>query len=368
MPEKREPKEVNNREISMGTIRTTALAGLVALACAGPAGAWDRGEVETFAVMPDVAPGVPSTIEGLTVGPDGNVYSPSFGFNNQGAVGGNGVLFVFDPDGHLVRAVTIKNSSPHLLGLAFNPVTGVLLVCDFGAGKLLQVDPVTGASSVFMVAPGTSPGLNALTFDAAGNVYVSDSFQGVIWKTGPNGTGTSGTPDAWVTSSSLLGPGTGLTPPFGANGVEFNHAGTVMYVANTAAHQIIQIHVNPDGSAGTPSLFTTGINAPDGIAIDADDNLWVAANQEDEMVVVDSNGKVIAKRGDFNGISGNGTVKGLLFPASPAFSHDGRHLLVTNLALYLPYAGASAAVDSAWTLQVRHYSISSLPADLPGRR
>jgi DNA-binding beta-propeller fold protein YncE len=252
-----------------------------------------------------------------------------------------------------------------MLGLAFNPVTGALIVCDFGAGKLLQVDPVTGASSVFMKAPNAaSSGLNALTFDVAGNVYASDSFQGVIWKTGPNGTGATGTPQAWATSA-LLGPGTGLTPPFGANGIEFNNAGSAMYVANTALHQIIRIPLNADGSAGTPALFTTGINAPDGIAVDRDDNLWVAANQGDEMVVVDPTGKVIAKLGDFRGISENGTVKGLLFPASPAFSKDGRHLLVTNLALYLPYAGASLAVDSGWTLQVKHYSISSLPAVIP---
>jgi DNA-binding beta-propeller fold protein YncE len=346
----------------MVTIRTTALAALIALSGAGTAGAWDRSRAETFAVIPDIAPGVASMTEGLAVGPDGNVYTPTFGFNSAGAVSiPNASLFVFDPDGHLVRAVTVQNSSPHMLGLAFNPVTGDLIICDFGAGNLLKVDPATGASSIFMRAPNAaSSGLNALTFDAAGNVYASDSFQGVIWKTGPNGTGATGTPEAWA-SSALLGPGSGLTPPFGANGIEFNHAGTVMYVADTAFHQIIGIPVNPDGSAGTPKVFTTGINAPDGIAVDHDDNLWVAANQGDEMVVVDPTGKVIAKLGDFDGISGNGTVKGLLFPASPAFSLDGRHLLVTNLALYLPYAGALLAVDSGWTLQVNHYSIAKLP-------
>jgi sugar lactone lactonase YvrE len=351
----------------MGTTRTAALAVLIALGGTGTAQAWDRSHAETFAVMPDITAGVASTIEGLAVGPDGNVYTPTFGFNSTGALQGNSALFVFDPHGQLLRAVTIQNSSPHMLGLAFNPVTGALIVCDFGAGQLLKVDPVTGASSVFMKAPNAaSSGLNALTFDSEGNVYASDSFQGVIWKTGPAGTGASGIPEAWA-SSALLGPGMGLTPPFGANGIEFNHAGTVMYVANTAWHQIIRIPVNPDGSAGAPALFITGINAPDGIAIDHDDNLWVAANQEDEMVVVDPTGKVIAKLGDFQGISGNGTVKGLLFPASPAFSRDGRYLLVTNLALYLPYAGADPAVDSAWTLQVKHYSISSLPAVIPNR-
>jgi sugar lactone lactonase YvrE len=72
-----------------------------------------------------------------------------------------------------------------------------------------------------------------------------------------------------------------------------------MFVANTAFHQIIQIPGNSDGSAGTPSIFITGINAPDGIRIDRDDNIWICANQEDEIVVIDKTGKVIAKLGEF---------------------------------------------------------------------
>src|SRR5215467_3114099 len=327
---------------------------------AAPAGAWDRGDVDVLAVLPDVAPGQPSSVEGLTVGPDGNIYVPSFGFNTKGSLSGNAALFVIRPDGTLVRKVTIANSSPHMLGLRFNPVNGFLLILDFGAGKVLHVDPVSGASSVFMTPTMGGAGLNALTFDKLGNVYVSDSFNGIIWKTGPNG----GTPTIW-SNSSLLGPGTGLTPPFGANGIEFNNAGTLMYVANTAFHQIIQIKVNPDGSAGPASVFITGINAPDGIAIDKNDNLWICANQEDDIIVLDNTGKVIAKLGDFNGIDNKGVVRGLLFPASPAFSKDGKTLYVSNLTLFLPFAGALAAVDSPWTLEVKRYSVAKLRAVIP---
>lgn len=324
-----------------------------------PAPAWDRGDVDILAVLPDATPGHPSSVEGLTVGPDGNIYVPTFGFNAAGALTGNAVLYVFRPNGTLLRQVTIANSSPHMLGLAFNPVNGFLLVLDFGAGKVLHVDPTTGTSSDFTpVIPNS--GLNALTFDKAGNVYVSDSFNGVIWKTGPNG----GMPTAW-SHDPLLGPGVGLTPPFGANGVEFNNAGTTMFVANTAYHQIIQIPVNPDGSAGTASIFITGINAPDGIAIDRHDNVWVCANQEDDIIVIDKTGKVIAKLGDFNGIDEDGVVDGLLFPASLAFSPDRKTLYVSNLTLYLPYAGAQAAVDSAWTLEARHYTVSKIRAVIP---
>jgi len=338
----------------------TAAIGLIlgALAVA-PAGAFDRGDVDVLAVLPDVTPGVPSSVEGLTVGPDGNIYVPSFGFNATAALTGNAALFVIAPNGKLVRQVTIAHSSPHMLGLGFNPVNKFLLVLDFGAGKVLHVDPVSGNSSDFTpVIPGS--GLNALTFDKAGNVYVSDSFNGVIWKAGPNG----GTPTIW-SNSSLLGPGTGLTPPFGANGIEFNNAGTIMYVANTAFHQIIQIPVNSNGTAGTASIFITGINAPDGVAIDKHDNLWVCANQEDDIIVLDKTGKVIAKLGDFDGINERGVVRGLLFPASLAFSLDGKTLYVSNLALVLPLAGAQAAVDTAWARQVKHFSVAKLRAVIP---
>src|SRR3984893_18717203 len=313
-------------------IGAAALGLMIGALVSAPASAWKRGPVQVLAVLPDVTPGVKSSVEGLTVGPDGNIYVATFGFNTKGALTGNAVLFVISPNGSIVRKVTIANSSPHMLGLAFNPVNNFLLVLDFGAGKVLHVDPVTGTSSVFM-GPIAGSGLNALTFDRLGNVYVSDSFNGVIWKTNALGAGLT----AW-SSDPLLGPGTGLTPPFGANGIEFNNAGTVMYVANTAFHQIIQIPVNPNGSAGTASIFITGINAPDGIAVDEHDNLWVCANQEDDIIVLDKTGKVIAKLGDFNGIDERGVVRGLLFPASPAFSLDGKTLYVSNLTLFLPFA------------------------------
>jgi DNA-binding beta-propeller fold protein YncE len=340
-------------------IVAAAMGLALGMLAAPPADAWNRGQVGVLAAVPPVTPGHPSSVEGLTVGPDGNIYVPTFGFAGKTVLSGPATLYVISPNGKLLRQVAIAGSSGHMLGLRFNPKNGFLLVLDFGAGTVLHVDPVTGSSSVFM-GPIAKSGLNALTFDNLGNVYVSDSFNGVIWTTGPTG----GAASPW-SSDPLLGPGTGLTPPFGANGVEFNGAGTMMYVANTAFHQIIQIPVNSNGSAGTASIFVTGINAPDGIAIDSQDNLWVCANQENEIVVVDPTGKVIAKLGDFNGIDKNGVVRGLLFPASLAFSLDGKNLYVTNYALYLPAVGAEPAVDSAWTLQVDRYSVAQIPAKIP---
>jgi hypothetical protein len=342
-----------------------AIGIMIGVLAAAPAYAWDRSKVDVLTVLPDVTPGVQSSVEGLTVGSDGNIYVPTFGFNTQGSLTGNAVLFVINPRGQVIRKVTIQNSSPHMLGLAFNPTLPFeksLIVLDFGAGNVLQVNPLTGASHV-LAGPIPNSGLNALTFDSAGNAYVSDSFNGVIWKVPPTG-GYS----QW-SAGPLLGPGTGLTPPFGANGVEFSNDHKTLYVADTAYHQIIQIPVNADGTAGTPSILITGINAPDGIMVDRKGNIWICSNQEDEIVVIDPdakpNAKVIAKLGDFYGIDHNGIAQGFLFPASLAFSNDGSTLYVSNLTLYLPYAGADPAIDSDWTLRVKGYTVSKLPAIIP---
>ncbi|MFZ2079236.1 MAG: hypothetical protein WAV38_21820, partial [Xanthobacteraceae bacterium] len=109
------------------------------------------------------------------------------------------------------------------------------------------------------------------------------------------------------------------------------------------------------------------INGADGIAIDANDNIWVAANQADEIVVVEPvHGKAIAKLGDFNGVQ-NGKTNGLLFPASPAFSPNRESLWVTNLELDLRtiVGPTGQTIDSEWAKQVTEHSIAKLPTTIP---
>lgn len=121
----------------------------LALLKAVPALAWDRGHVEGLTVLPNLkTSGAPSSVEGLTVGPDGNIYVSSFGFNTEGPTTGPADPFVINPNGKVINQVTIAGSSPHMLGLAFNPVTNQLWVLDFGAGNVLTVDPRSGASTV----------------------------------------------------------------------------------------------------------------------------------------------------------------------------------------------------------------------------
>jgi sugar lactone lactonase YvrE len=340
----------------LGAIASIGIALSLAILNLTSAQAWDRGNVDLFATLPPGATGP----EGLAVGPDGNVYVTTFGINAAGPTTGLGQLYVFDGNsGKLIRNVSVAGSSVQLIGIGFHPTTHALLVIDFDNSKVLTVDPKTGLSSVFMTLPpaGAGAGLNALTFDSSGNVYVSDSFNGIIWTT----TARGGVASIWAQDPLLTTTG---VPPFGANGVGFNKAGNALFVANTGNDTVVKIPVSA-GKAGPAAVFVNSINGADGLIIDASDNLWVVANQGDEIVVVDPTGKAIAKLGDFNGVDKKGVPQGLLFPASPDFSKDGNFLYVSNLALDLRVLKIPQSVDSQWTAQVQTYTISRIRARIP---
>jgi sugar lactone lactonase YvrE len=331
-------------------IALTLLLALVFLPLT--AWSWDREPVQTFATLP----GGEANPEGITADDAGNIYVTTFAVSKP--EGAFGQLFVFRPNGKLLRQVQVSIEPPSalLLGLEFHPDSKKLLVADLGGQRVLTVDPVNGDSVVFASIPVvvdgvTSAGPNALTFDKDGNVYISDSFQGIIWRTSPDG----GTPEIWVKDELLRTAG---FPPFGANGLAFNKNESILFVANTGNDTVVQIPVLENGDAGMPAVFVQSINGADGLIIDDEDNLWVAANQADEIVVVDPTGRAIAKLGDFDGINMKGEPIGLLFPAS--LVRSGKFVYVTNLSLNL-----GQAVDSPWTAQVVRHTISRLPARIP---
>lgn len=186
----------------MNRLRQSILAALVAFSLVSiPALAWIRSPATTFATLPAGA----TPPEGITADGAGNIYVTTFGFPASGATTAPGQLIVFDHSGRVIRQMAIVGASPHLLGLAFNPTTSDLLVLDFGAAKVLKVNPHDGQSTVFSDI-GSGAGLNGLTFDSSGNVYISDS-SGKIWKTGPSG----GVATAWLTDPLLTTTG---KPPF----------------------------------------------------------------------------------------------------------------------------------------------------------
>ena len=305
-------------------VAVLALAAL--LADSQPATA-DRG-VSRFATLPAGQPGHP---EGIAADAAGNIYAASFDFS------GINNIYVFGPNGRLKDTIGLNGHVP--LGMQFGP-DGKLYVDDFGNGKVLQLAPPSHAitrSYDVCGGAGAGCGLNAIAFDSSGLLYTSDSFGGNIYTVNT----TSGAVGTYIQDERLKpAPPPHGFPGFGANGLAFK--GTDLYVANTADDRILKI-----SATKVVSTFTESINGADGIAWDSAGRLWVCANQENVLYVLNSAGRVLDIIGGFEGVR-DGAPEGLLFPASVVESRGS--IYVTNTALDFRHFFADESPITRFTL------------------
>ena len=273
----------------------------------------DADGVVRFATLPKPGPGFP---EGITADPAGRIYVATFDFSQPN------VVYIFGRNGRLDDTISLP-AGVVPLGLEFHG--GLLYVANFSGGSILRYSG-TALTGNFPVCGGAGAGcgLNSITFDRAGDLYVSDSFGGVVYKLDlPSGAVTP------FVSNDLLKPGNHGFPPFGANGLAFDQGDQNLYIANTADDRILKYNV----ASATLTTFAESINGADGIAFDGKGRLWVAANQGDHVLALNANGRVIEQVGSFEGIGNDGAARGLLFPASIVISNG--FVYVTNLALAL---------------------------------
>jgi sugar lactone lactonase YvrE len=315
------------------------LAVAITLIAAQPVAAADlaQGPVKTFK---DLGTADCHNPEGIAVSPNGTLFTA--GLSGK-------ICFVSARTGNFVRSPLAipkqDDKTPvNLLGELFVP-DSTLFVADIGdfsgtKGRVLKVNPWTG--SVRTLATGLAAP-NAFALDRRGRLFVSDSFAGAIFTIDTDDGGAT----PWKTDALLTTKG---QPPFGANGLAFDRSGRFLYVANTGDDRVLRIAVNLDGSAGAVSIFadgaainastgTTGVlNGADGIAFDARGNLWVCANQANEIQVLSRTGALIARFA--------GTDKDAMdFPASPVFF--GRSIFIANLALNHPGTGKISVLATA---------------------
>ena len=286
-----------------------------------------------------VKPGVVRTIadtdnpschnpEGIAASPDGLLY----------AAGLSGNICVYTRSGDRVRVIPVA-AGHALLGELY--VAGQIYVADnngdFSGARIDRVDAASGAVTIL---PATFANTNAFAMDRRGRLFVSDSFTGAVYVVNT----ATGAAVLWKQAEALRSHG---FPGFGANGLAFDAAGRFLYVANTGDDTIFRIAVNANGSAGDLFVFADGaaINAQlgtthaldgaDGIAFDTEGNLWVCANQANEIQVLLPSAQLTAR------FSGNG-ANALDFPASPVFY--GQALYIANLAFATAPRGGRISV------------------------
>lgn len=335
-----------NKILTVGTMSLLIVAGLAANAARADddEDRSERSAVRRFATLPE---GVRFP-EGITANPwSGDIFVGTFDFGPN-----SNKLLRFDRHGKL-EASRDFGGTP-LLGLAFDRVSKKVYIANFGASKIQRIAANFHGSTVVedvAVVPGIGapllrmegnpdgssdsitfgsnffPAPNALAFDDAGNLYVSDSFQGAVYRIINPGACAPACGVTTLVHDPLLA--TAGFPPFGANGIAFNPDGSALFIANTGDDRVLKL----DLASNAVTVFAESINGADGIAFDRRGRLWVAANQNDEVVALNANGRVVARLGEFDGIRRNGAPRGLLFPASVVIVND--DLYVTNLALPL---------------------------------
>ncbi|MGA7304241.1 MAG: SMP-30/gluconolactonase/LRE family protein [Rhodothermales bacterium] len=204
--------------------------------------------------------------------PDGSIW----------AGGEAGQIYRVAPDGSEVREVA--STGGFILGIAFSPDLSWLLVCDVGQQCLWRLDLATEELSMFSKgARGhrfTNP--NYASFAADGTLYVSDSgnfrqINGLITRYDAD---HSGNGEIWCEG------------PFNfANGLCLSLEEDALYVVCSFMPGVERIAINDDGSAGTREVFVTlPRTVPDGVALDADGNLYVSCYSPNQIYRVAPDG------------------------------------------------------------------------------
>jgi sugar lactone lactonase YvrE len=227
------------------------------------------------------------------------------------------------PDGQVSSfATSLDPGEGFLVGLAFDQ-QGVLYAALSSSNPethgIWEINADGTAQRFVALDPQGLP--NAIAVDQSGNVLVSDSFLGKIWKVTPDREVS-----VWAEDDLLLGlkEDSPTDLAFGANGMAFGQD-SMLYVVNTDSGRLVRIPVNPNGEADSTELILEdkGLEGADGIALDDKDNVYVAVSRQDKLVRIfpDEEIEILA-------------TEGLDFPASLAFGkgEESKSLYITNFA------------------------------------
>ena len=196
-------------------------------------------------------------------------------FDREGflwAGGEAGQIYRIDRGG---RVETVTNVGGFCAGLAFSAVDE-LFVCvpGVGIGRMTR----DGKHSIFASHVGGEPLVcpNYAVFDAAGNLYVSDSGQ---WQK-RNGR---------LLRFKSSGEGEVVADALGyANGLALAADGAALFLIESDSDAVLRFPITPGGAVGASERYVSECGRfPDGAALDAGGNLYVCCYASDEIWRID---------------------------------------------------------------------------------
>jgi SMP-30/gluconolaconase/LRE-like protein len=311
-------------------------------------------------------------------------------------------VLVFDQNHNLINTINGPNGTDlgFMNGLIINHTTGDLYISGNETGMIYRVlhpaEPQLTSVSVYAelptLNPAIPPGPEDMAFNQYGDLYISDSNYGLIYKIAAGGCGAStscaqpwvGPPATSAHVSSMgnaIDPTTGqpifgdlfasVAPGLSPNGLAFSPDFRTFYVANTGQDAIDAFPVTDGQVTGPGRVFasswnpavesdptaagygvlltgvlgatiggqaSTALNGPDGLATDQNGEIWVADVLGDNVAEVCTDGSIQKTFGK-SAVTDPADGGLLNMPASVTFS--GLLIYTTNLAMFTGLAGTT---------------------------
>lgn len=239
----------------------------------------------------------PATAPRASVFFDGLASTPRLDHAEGVAVAADGAVWCGGEQGQIYRIADgaieqVASTGGFCLGLAFG-AAGELYVCDLVHAAVFRLDVAgDGALERFCGGAADQPFVtpNAIAVDARGDLIVSDS--GRVGEPRPGlvrvGAG-GGDGELWCD-----------VPLDFANGLALSADGSELYVVETWARRVLAFAVDSGGACASPGGAARVVvdlpgTVPDGVAVDARGDLWVACYEPSQVLVVDPAGAVPAR-------------------------------------------------------------------------
>jgi sugar lactone lactonase YvrE len=267
----------------------------------------------------------------------------------------------YTPDGTLTHSWTVQGqdlSKPHGVQVAANDARGRPFLLDKTSGRIIRLDPQTGAQTLYSQVPDLpacsaaaagrpcSPALLDLApmpdyaaWGPDGSLYVTDYQQAVIWRVPPGG----GPAHIWLADRRLDGGPFGtacLTLMPDRHTLLFDQASSGgLGSLNPTTGKLYTVPIQADGSAGPlTQLWESGpADAPHGCALAASGDIYLAlVGASDQIVELSPSGQEIGRFGQqFTGAN-NSPVP---FDSPSGIAFLGTRLIVANQSYF---AGSKA--------------------------